>query len=467
MTQDDVNVDSLIALALAPPHNIDGRDDIITVNGLLHLLRVLTVSQGQGKTAAVGIDININSERFLDSVRAYSSVFETGLDIRKSGLRFRHLGIPKAEKQYFEDCIKASGNGPVTESDAIQLWDNTFFSVAPPEQFDMIVALLKHIWTILPKYPGGKAMDVHACTIGLYLSGMAAENLFIPYSLPSHIYYTIFTWFQKTDEEDSAEPVKPSPAMELIQQLDIDAIALALSNNIGRALNLNIPTINYVEAPEEPMVSSSSQGHTFLQIGHTELNKMSRDALSLAFCKRFYRLQAQFWKSSASNQTMVQTAVNLSVHTNDQTRRERKHSRKKKHFENRQDIILAHPEWDSGYREAHEALGVDGTSSDESESEMYSNRFFRIPQPWRSQKLDRMINRIDAARDEAARQKRRFPRSGRIFRVRVGDHPTKLSITVPPGLPLNFYNQAWLSTHLEVSKWLSPAPYTRIPQIDE
>ncbi|KIJ35402.1 hypothetical protein M422DRAFT_262365 [Sphaerobolus stellatus SS14] len=197
-------------------------------------------------------------------------------------------------------------------------------------------------------------------------------------------------------------------------------------------------------------------------------DQVSRAALSLAFRKRFYRLQGQFWKSVTSDQAPVQNAPSLSVLTDNQARRERRRRRKKKRFENRQDIVLAHPEWDSAYWEAHEALGVDGTSSDESENETHSNnRFFRIPQPWRSQQLDRMVGRIDAAREEAARRKRRFPRSGRVFRIRIGDHPMKESTIVTPGLPFDFYNQEWLSSRPEIAKWLSPAPSIRIPEIDE
>ncbi|KIJ23578.1 hypothetical protein M422DRAFT_275811 [Sphaerobolus stellatus SS14] len=308
--------------------------------------------------------------------------------------------------------------------------------------------------SILPKYPGGTSIDDHASIIGFYLSGMAAENLYVPFSLPSHIYYTIFTWFQKSDEEDPAQLALP-PVMELIQELDIDAIAVAIAENVRRALYLKTPLVNYVDSPEEHMISSSSRGHTFLQIGNTELNKaicqiidqllrwqrkrglhppmadsaevnlfqkgygngptsadfrldweqsphkgwnlvasfvfadyflqwlplsplenlihdqVSRAALSLAFRKRFYRLQGQFWKSVTSDQVPVQNAPSLSVLTDNQARRERRRRRKKKRFENRQDIVLAHPEWDSAYWEAHEALGVDGTSSDESENETH------------------------------------------------------------------------------------------------
>ncbi|KIJ23579.1 hypothetical protein M422DRAFT_275812 [Sphaerobolus stellatus SS14] len=104
IVEEDVMLDSLIALALAPPYNGGGRDGFITVNGLLRLLRVLAVSQGQGKTGEAGIGPNIDT-----------------LNIRKLGLRFRHLGIPKAEKGYFEDCIKASHNVPLTEQEAIQV----------------------------------------------------------------------------------------------------------------------------------------------------------------------------------------------------------------------------------------------------------------------------------------------------------------------------------------------------------
>ncbi|KIJ31790.1 hypothetical protein M422DRAFT_53247 [Sphaerobolus stellatus SS14] len=525
----EIEIDSLLTLVSALQYNIEGQDGIITVDGLLHLLQVVAASQCQDPPGPVVTDPDLN------------------------GLRFRHLGIPKADKTYFENCIRVSGNRVLTENEAILLWGSTFFSTGPSEQFQTIIASLKHIWNILPKYPGGMTMDPHAATIGLYLSGMAV-NLYVPYSLPSHIYYTIFHWFQTYDKEEPAEPIQPYPVTELIQKLDINAIAQLLSYNIKQALQSTIRTVSPVESLEERMTSSLPQCHIFLQIGNTELNKaicliidqllgwqrkhgglppplvtaaevdffhrgdsngptsadfrldweksphsgwnlaasfvfadyfmqwaessslrgmmpkqkMSRDTLSFAFRKRFYRLQAQYWKSVASQQPPVQNVpVGLSVHTISQECRERRRHRKKRRFENRQDIILAHPEWDTGYWEAHEALGVDGTSSDESEDETCStNRFYRIPQPWRSRRIDRMVGRIDDARDEAARRKRRFIRSGRVFRVRIGDHPTKKNTKVPPGLPLDFYNAEWLSMHPEIIKQLAPTPFIRIPEFN-
>ncbi|KIJ26694.1 hypothetical protein M422DRAFT_272204 [Sphaerobolus stellatus SS14] len=100
-----------------------------------------------------------------------------------------------------------------------------------------------------------------------------AVNLYIPYSLPSHIYYTIFHWFQTYDKEEPAEPIQPYPVTELIQKLDINAIAQLLSYNIKQALQSTIHTVSPVECLEEWVTSSLPQCHIFLQIGNMELNK--------------------------------------------------------------------------------------------------------------------------------------------------------------------------------------------------
>ncbi|KIJ35335.1 hypothetical protein M422DRAFT_262506 [Sphaerobolus stellatus SS14] len=193
-------------------------------------------------------------------------------------------------------------------------------------------------------------------------------------------------------------------------------------------------------------------------------HKMSHDVLSLAFRKRFYRLQAQFWKSSVSSQvppTLQPEQIVGSIHS--QTAEDRWRGRQRKLFQNREDIILAHPEWEPAYWDALQTLGVDGMSSDESETETRNNRFWRIPQPWRSYKLDRMLNCVNGRRDEATRQTHKSHRSGQPFCVRIGDHPTKRSMRIPPGLPINFYSQAWMDEHPEIAKYLRPGPSTKVP----
>ncbi|KIJ31801.1 hypothetical protein M422DRAFT_266556 [Sphaerobolus stellatus SS14] len=241
------------------------------------------------------------------------------MDLRKTALRFRHLGIPKTEKGYFKACVDACVQDNFMRGNAIYLWGSIFFAEAPPERTNAIIALLANIWGL-------------------------AENTI------RGIYTPHMTSYIEQSESEPASP--PSPRL------------------------------------------------AFFQIGDIEFNL----------------------------------------------------------FENRRDIILGHPEWDSTYWNAHEALGVDETSSYESESESINNRVYRIRKPWRSRAIDRMIHFIDAGRDQAAERTRRFTRSGRVFRVRIGYHPTKQSTIIPPNPPSNFYDREWLAINPLVVNSLPCAP---------
>ncbi|KIJ30005.1 hypothetical protein M422DRAFT_71082 [Sphaerobolus stellatus SS14] len=322
---------------------------------------------------------------------------------------------------------------------------------------------------MLPKHADGLSIDPHACAIGIYLAGMPAAKLFLPYSFPGHLYYTVFIWFQKFHSgEDEDEPSNsPDPqSLEIFQNLDVDSIARAIGENTRRAIFSIIPGTSVLLAhSEQPQLENiTSSAPAFHHIGNIELNKaiclvidrllgwerkaggspppmvdpadlnlfhsgnttgptennfrldwtasphsswnlaasflfadhflewarssssminimlkhkMSRTALSLAFRKRLYRLQALFWKVHADSSGPVKSAGPNSIVN--QAALERRRGRQKRLFQTRQDIILAHPEWDSTYWDAHEALGIDGTSADESETETGNNRFWRVP----------------------------------------------------------------------------------------
>ncbi|KIJ32211.1 hypothetical protein M422DRAFT_266009 [Sphaerobolus stellatus SS14] len=165
---------------------------------------------------------------------------------------------------------------PTTGDNVLYLWGSIFFAQAPPERTDAVVALLADIWNILPKYSGGTSIDHQACSIGLYLSGMVTDKFHLPYSLPSHLYYMIFSWFQNSlsteqDLDDSTE----SPSIEvseIIQHLDIDSIARGIAKNMRREIYA-LHMITHIEQSESEPASSPSPRLAFFQIGDIEFNK--------------------------------------------------------------------------------------------------------------------------------------------------------------------------------------------------
>lgn len=110
-------------------------------------------------------------------------------------------------------------------------------------------------------------------------------------------------------------------------------------------------------------------------------------------------------------------------------------------------------------------LGVDGTSSDETEEETEGSKIRqvqRIPKLWRNDRIDILLRVLDKASlvpDLLGRK----PKGHQRRRLRTGDHPT-LSNTNLSSLkyPRNFYDIDWIKEHkpavieLLIENWCIP-----------
>jgi hypothetical protein len=93
-------------------------------------------------------------------------------------------------------------------------------------------------------------------------------------------------------------------------------------------------------------------------------------------------------------------------------------------------------------------LGIEGTSSDESEVDENNKKCFRIKRhPWRSKLLDKFLRRVDRDRNTTsaygnALGNRPRTRKRPAYSDSIGD--------AVPGLPMNFYDPNW---YRKLSDW--------------
>ncbi|KAF8574155.1 hypothetical protein K439DRAFT_1624555 [Ramaria rubella] len=116
-------------------------------------------------------------------------------------------------------------------------------------------------------------------------------------------------------------------------------------------------------------------------------------------------------------------------------------------FDMRCNIVMSHPEWLESYLKLLLALGLDGTSSDETESDNDAPsvpRVQRIPKTWQNKAVEPLLRHIDAARDQSMLLYSAPGRAGRLPRVRNGDHPTQKHSVGVCGMPENLYDPDWL-----------------------
>ncbi|KIJ34423.1 hypothetical protein M422DRAFT_52032 [Sphaerobolus stellatus SS14] len=201
--------DSIIALSLAPPYYTGASDNTITVDGLLHMLRVVTLCQLRGNFSTFDIDPHIED-----------------MYLRKTALHFRHLGIPKTKKGYFKACVDACVQDNFmrefeiyddlhmkhksTGDNVIYLWGSIFFSQAPPERTDAIVTLLANV--LVSKF-------------AFYRIGTSGKTCG----------YSLLMMSFPQDLDDNTE--SPSfEVFEIIRHLDIDSIARGIAENTKRGI---------------------------------------------------------------------------------------------------------------------------------------------------------------------------------------------------------------------------------------
>ncbi|KIJ36001.1 hypothetical protein M422DRAFT_51293 [Sphaerobolus stellatus SS14] len=282
-TKDSDYIASLIGLPLLQPYI---SVDKLNLDGLLHLLCIVAFGQEQGRQNLDGVDETMNGKYdYLSCIVLMFETLDIDRDLRKILLHFYHLGIPKAPAWYFESCLAVlpSDTRSIKCDHAIELWGVTHYSSVGPAQHEKIVQKLMNIWNILPKYPGGRTIDYNACIIGVYLAGITSANYLLPYSLPSHLYYIMFMWFHETVFKEEDQVGSPGPqALELLQNLNIDAIVQAISENIKNALQ-NIHTsvagfeVSETEHLQSTTSSISSTRSAFHHIRDVALNVSNRN----------------------------------------------------------------------------------------------------------------------------------------------------------------------------------------------